>query len=153
MALPAGGSQSQALGNVLSVIQSSAGGAKAEAQSYLVSLQSGTVDTFFIFNMLDAARSFIATMNSLSAIAGLNAYATANVPGYAGTLTADITASINAAQAVINWVITNFPKDSTATWLLAYKLNADGTRTANTFTSAQTAGLQTAVQTFIATIN
>jgi hypothetical protein len=153
MALPAGGTSGQALSVVLSTLQSSASAAKGAAQSYLATLQGGTVDTAFIFNILDAARGFIATMNVYSGVTGLNAYATSTVSGYAGTLTTDITASIAAAQAVINWVIANFPKDSTVTWLLAYKLNADGTRTANTFTTAQTAGLQTLIQSFIATIN
>jgi hypothetical protein len=153
MALPAGGTSGQALIAVLSTIQSAASAAKGAAQSYLVTLQGGTVDTTFIFGILDAARGFIATMNVYSGISTLNAFATSNVPGYAGTLTTDITASIAAAQAVINWIIANFPKDTTATWLLAYKLNADGTRTAATFTTAQTAGLQTLIQSFIATIN
>ncbi len=55
-----------------------------------------------------------------------------------------------AAQSVISWVIANFP--ASGGFLQAYTLNADGSRTPRSFSTAQTAGLQTALTSFVATI-
>lgn len=140
-----------ALSTVIERLQNSTSSVKAQAQNALTTLQGGTVDTLFIYAVLDQLSGLIAQLNSLSGTTGLNAYATANLPGYAGTMTNDITAIVIAAQAVINWIVAYFPASSG--WLQAEKLNADGSRTMATFTSAQTAGLQSVIQAFIATIS
>jgi hypothetical protein len=124
---------------------------KAAAQQALTDL-AGTVDTTWTFRFLDNMRMLIAAGNTWRSVSGIDAFATAQLPGYAGTFSADIAAMTSAAQACIDWIVANFPKDSTATWILAEQLNPDGSRTARTFTSVQTAGLRTAVTNFIATI-
>jgi hypothetical protein len=139
------------LGTVLQNLQNVTAGVKAQAGNALVSLQSGSVDSLFIFQVLDQVKSLVTYLTQEQGVAGLNAYATAQCTGYAGTLTADITTTVNAAQAITSWIVANFPTD-TGGFIQAFKLNADGSRTAATFTSAQTAGLQTAIQAFIATI-
>ena len=52
---------------------------------------------------------------------------------------------VNNLRACNDWIVANFPKDSTATYLMSHTINADGTRMARTFTPAQTAGLAIAV--------
>jgi hypothetical protein len=147
MALP---SSTSSMGTALAQVQNIAASVKSQAGNVLVSLQTGPVNTIFIFQMLDQLNGLITSLNALSATTGLNAYATAQLPGYVGTMTTDITATVNAAQASINWVVTNFPAASG--FLQAFSLNANGTRTPASFTSAQTAGLQTLIQALIATI-
>lgn len=150
MALPTATSPwvSQALIHILS----QAAGTKAQAGEALATLQAGPVSTVWIFNALDTMRDAQSNFNRYKNIAGLNAYATAQVPGYAGTITTDIAATQTAIQACIDWIVSNFPKDTTATWILAYQLNADGTRTPRNFSTVQTAGFQSLLTALIATI-
>lgn len=129
-------------------IRSNAAGVKAQAQNALISLQAGPVSSDFIFRMLDQLASIIAALNAWEAIAGLDSYATEQ--GYTGSLAGDCATCSTAATACITWVVTNFPASSG--FLQSHTLNADGSRTPRSFTSAQTAGLQTNLQAFIATI-
>lgn len=151
MTFPSSNSTSS-LGVILSTLQALAGQTKSQAQNSLTLLQTQNVDTIFVFQLLDRLIHIISTLNAWRNTTGLDAYATSELPGYAGTLTADINGIISAAQACINWTVTNFPKDSTQTYILAESLNSDGTRTLRQFTPAQTAGLQTLIQALIATI-
>jgi len=151
MALPPGSTKTS-LGYALQNVQNIADSAKTTASNAVTTLAAGSVDTTYVFKLLDQLKSLIDTLNTSSAVSGLDAYATAQIPNYTGTLSSDITATKSAAQACIDWVVTNFPKDSTATYLLAQSLNNDGTRTSRSFSSAQTAGLRTALNNLIATI-
>lgn len=148
MAFP---SVTPSLASVLAQLQNTAVMIKSVGQANLILLQNGSVSTVWVFQLLDNLNSVIGTLNTLGATTGLNAYATANLPGYAGTMTTDITSVANAAQVCINWVVANFPVDSSG-FLQGFKLNADGSRTVATFTSAQTVGLQTAIQSLITSI-
>lgn len=129
-------------------LQASVLGVKSQAQNAIAQLQAGLVSTQFIFAILDQLNATISFLNNVAGIVNVNTLATQQ--GYPGTLTTDITGVVSAAQAVINWVVANFPAASG--WLQAFKLNADGTRTAATFTTVQTAGLVTVLQGFVATI-
>ena len=146
--MPLQSSNTMLAGEAFAAIRANAVGWKAQAQNANVSL-TGTVNADFIFRMLDQLGAVIAALNAWKAVAGLDAFATGQT--YTGTMSSDCTATVNAAQACINWVVTNFPVAST--FLQAYTLNADGSRTPRSFTSAQTAGLQTALTSFIATIS
>lgn len=149
MALPA---STTSLPFVLYEIQSLAVSIKSVAQSALATLQAGSVNSDWIFNFLDRFYSLGVSLNTWAQVPGLNAAATAHIPSYSGTLTTDISTTTSAGLACISWIVTNFPKDSTGQYVMAYKINADGSRTPTTFTSSQTAGLQTLLQSFIATI-
>lgn len=128
-------------------------GTRTQAVNSLATLQAGSVDTEWIFNAIDTMRDAIARFNRFKNVAGLDAYATAQFPGYSGTMTADITATVNAIQQCIDWCVANFPKDSTNIWLKSHQMAADGTRTLASFTSAQTVGLQTRLQAVIVTLS
>jgi hypothetical protein len=151
MALPPALTQNS-LAYALGVVQNYAAQAKDRATSAVAVMAASSVNTGFVFSLLDALNGLIANLNAVKATAGLDSYATAQVPGYASTMSSDITATVNAAQACIDWVTANFPKDSTNIWLLGEQLNADGTRTFRAFTPAQTAGLRTALNNLLATI-
>ena len=138
------------LSYALNLVQGYAAQIKDRATSAVAVMTAGSVDTIFIFSLLDALNGLISNLNAVKNIVGLDAYATSQVPGYIGTMSSDITATINAAQACIDWVVANFP--ASAGFLLGQSLNANGTRTQRSFTTAQTAGLQTALNSLLATI-
>jgi hypothetical protein len=131
----------------LSNVQNYAAGIKSTATAAVTLMAANSINTAFVFSTLDQLSGVITNLNTYKSITGLNAYATANIPNYAGTLTTDIAAIVTAAQAAITWVVTNA---SGAIW---YTLNADGTRALATFTPTQTAGWQTALTALVATIN
>lgn len=135
-------------GDAYRAIRDNAAGFKAQAQNALASLQAGSVNSDFVFRLLDQTAGAITALTQWKAVSGLDAHATGQ--GYPGTMTTDCNATISAAQAIISWVVTNFP--ASGGFLQSHALNADGSRTPRSFTSAQTAGLQTALTNFIATI-
>lgn len=131
-----------------SLIRSNAMGMRQQANVYLNTLQAGNVASNFVYQVLDQTRNFTTNMQSWGAVSGLDAYATSQ--NYSGTMSADVTTCVTAAQAMITWVVTNFPAQGG--FLQAESLNADGSRTLRQFTPTQTAGWQTAINNFIATI-
>src|SRR5258705_3644539 len=135
-------------GEAFKAIRENAAGWKAQAQNANTSLAAGNVNSDFIYRMLDQLGSVVTGLNQWKAVSGLDTYATGQ--GYTGTMSADCTTTVTSAQNCISWVVTNFP--ASGGFLQAYSLNADGSRTPRVFTSAQTAGLQTALTSFIATI-
>lgn len=141
---------SKSLAYALNTVQNYAAQAKDRATSAVATMAAGNVDTTFVFSLLDGLNGLIANLNAVKNTAGFDAYATAQVPGYAGTMSADITATVTAAQACIDWVVTNFPANSG--FLLGQSLNADGSRTMRGFTPAQTTGFRTVLNSLLATI-
>lgn len=140
------------LGQALVQVLGLAAGLKTQAQDAIAQTNAGPVDTAWVFSAVDIMRNAYFTLERFKNVAGLNAYATAQVPGYVGTLTDDILATQNALQNCVNWIVTNFPKDSTNSFILAETLNSDGTRTMRSFTTAQMAGFRTVLTALIATI-
>jgi hypothetical protein len=129
-------------------IRDGAGSVKAQAQNALLTMQSGPVNSDYIFSMLNELGGIVAALNAWKVITGLDSFATAQ--GYTGTLSTDCATCATAATACITWVVTNFP--NSGGFLQSHTLNADGTRTPRSFTTVNTAGLQTNLQAFIATI-
>lgn len=130
-------------------LRSNMPGWKAQAQNVLAFVQANSIDSLFVFSMLDQLRSIIVSINNMVAVAGLNAFATGQ--GYSGTIVTDANAVASAAQNCIAWITANFPKDAGG-FVQAYTLNADGTRTPANFTSAQTVGLQNSLAALVAAI-
>lgn len=124
--------------------------AKSTAQNDLNFMVSNSINTDFVFTMLDQINSFNTAFTAWKATTGLDAYATSL--GYTGSMVSDCGTCITQATAIVTWVVQNFPVEADG-FLKAYKLNADGSRSPSTFTPVQTAGLQTALQNFINTIN
>lgn len=147
--MPLQSSNTMLAGEAFAAIRGNAASWKAQAQNANISLAAGNIDTDFIFRMLDQLNGAITALNTWKAVTGLDVYATAQA--YVGFMSSDCTATVNAAQVCITWIVTNFPAASG--FLQGYTLNADGTRTPRTFTSIQTAGLQTNLTAFVATIS
>lgn len=137
-------------GEAFAAVRSNAANWKAQAQNANLSLAAGSVTTDFIFRMLDQLGGVITALTSWKGVTGLDTYATGQ--SYSGTLSSDCTTTSNAAQTCITWVSANFPTSSGG-FLLGHTLNADGTRTPRSFTPANTAGLQTNLTAFVATIS
>lgn len=135
-------------GDSFKSIRDNVTGWKAQAQNALSSCQAGSVNSDFVFRLLDQTAGAITALTAWKATTGLDTYATGQ--GYPTTLTTDCNACITAAQVIISWVVANFP--ASGGFLQSHTLNADGSRTPRSFTPAQTAGLQTALTNFIATI-
>ena len=123
---------------------------KGEAQN-AVALLGGSVTSNQVFQMIDNLRSWVAYFNQVAAIPGIAAYAQAQYDNTGLDIVAEFTTMVNNIQACVDWVVANFPSDAGG-FIEAYKLNADGSRTPATFTSAQTAGLTTALNNLIASI-
>jgi hypothetical protein len=147
--MPLQSSNTMLASEVFIAIRNNAGGWKAQAQNANSSLAGGSVNSDFVFRMLDNLAGLVSTLNQWKVTSGLDAYATTQ--GYVGTLSVDCTAAVTAAQTCISWVITNFP--NSGGFLQSHTLNADGSRLPRSFTPAQTAGLQTAMTNLIATIS
>jgi|SRR5882672_3228766 len=135
-------------GDAFALIRGNAAGWKAQAQNALATMQAGSINSDFVFRLLDQTAGAINALTIWKAVSGLDTYATSQ--GYPTTLSTDCNSSISAAQAVIAWVVANFP--ASGGFLQSHTLNADGSRTPRSFTSTQTGGLQTALTNFIATI-
>lgn len=131
------------------VIRQNAAAWKAQAQNANAFMAANSVDSNFIYRLLDQLGAAVTALNTWKIVSGLDAFATSQ--GYAGTLSTDCGSTVTAAQSCIAWVVANFP--NSAGFLQAFSLNADGSRTARVFTPAQTAGLQTSMTAFVATIS
>jgi hypothetical protein len=122
---------------------------KAQAQNANITLAAGNVDTNYVYTVLDGLRQIRDALAQWKIVTGLDTYA-ASV-GYSGSMVADCTSTQTAAVNAITWVFQNFP--TSGGFVTDNTLNADGSRTARSFTSAQTSGLQTLITVLIATIN
>ena len=140
--------QAQAVGFARAIDQ--AAWIKGRAQAAVLQLQ-GNVNSDQVFQMMDDLRSAISLFNAVSAIPGIGAYAQAQYNDNTYDVVAAFTGMVNAINAVVSWVVTNFPA-GTGGFLQAYKINADGSRVPTVFTPAQTAGLTTALNNVIAQI-
>lgn len=122
---------------------------RAQALNAQNVMANNSVNTDFVFQVLNALNNVVANLTIWKSVSGLDAYATSM--GYPTTMSADCTATVNAAQTCINWVVANFP--ASGGFLLAESLNADGTRTPRSFTSAATTGMQSDLAALAATIS
>ena len=117
-----------------------------------VQLLAGTVTANQVFQIVDNLRSPLQIFAQVAAIPGIAAYAQAQFNDATYDVATEFTNMVNTINAVVNWVVTNFPKD-TGGFAQAYTLTADGSRTATVFTPAQTAGLTAAINAVIASIS
>ena len=123
---------------------------KQQAQNG-VALLTGVASANQIFQLMDNIRAPLTIFNQVAAIPGIAAYAQAQFDDPTYDVAANFTAMVNALNAVVAWVMANFPKD-TGGFVQAYTLAANGDRVPVTFTSVQTAGLASALNTLIASI-
>lgn len=138
--------QAQALADAMGMAAS----IKGLLQSYATAL-AGNVTSDQVFQLVDNIRAVLVNFNRDAAVPNIAAYAQAQFNDSTYNVATEFTNMVNALNAVVSWVVTNFPKDAGG-FIQAYTINADGSRSPASFTSAQTGGLLTAVNNAIATI-
>lgn len=116
---------------------------KQYLQAWYTKLASN-IDAIFALEMLNNLSRTITTLNSVSALPGLQAYAQQQFGSPAYDVAAEFTAMVNALTAIESWLKTNIPSNSVSI--------VNGVLTGNTYTPAQTAALRTLVNTAITTI-
>jgi len=154
MAFPSStGSQALTLALALQTAQNMAGAVKVRAQSLSISCAAGNVPAQTILDGVSALADAKVTFNKCSATVGLAAYAQAQV-GDANIAT-EFTTMVSAIDGVNNWVLANFPKDSTNTFLMITSFTPDNTGkiTQRTFSTAQLAPLKTLLDALVASID
>lgn len=102
-------------------------------------------------NLLQNFKAAIEQWESAAALPGIGQFAKDQFDDPALDIGAEFTAMVNAAKAVRDWVVANFPKD--AGGKMSYRtLNLDGSISVDAFTPGQTTGLRTQLDAFIATV-
>lgn len=139
-------------GQAFTQVISQAAGTRAQAENALATLQAGPVDTVWVFNFLDQLRDALDRFTRFKNVTGLDAFAVAERPDHPTVMTVDIAAVQSALQNCIDWVISNFPKDTTGNWPLAFQWGANGRRVPRSFPSSSTTGLQPLLQILIAAV-
>jgi hypothetical protein len=113
---------------------------------------AGNVGRFSILNLSRQLGDGVTSWNAIAALPGIVAYGQAQY-GSALDIAGEFTAMVNAAAALRDWIIANFPKDVGSGAVLVYTVNASGQLTELQFTSAQLAPFRTQADTFLATIS
>lgn len=141
----------RSLAAALDRAQSQADTIKRLSESANVSMAGGAVTSSFVLSMLANLRAAKDVFDETSALPGMAAFALAqlndNIDVIAGFL-----AMTNALTAAGAWIIQNIPKAADGALKLE-DMDAFGNRTERTFSTAQTAGLRTLLDTLIATID
>lgn len=107
--------------------------------------------TVILDDLLAELRSSRVVLIASRDTSGVLAYAREQFDDPTIDLPTEFTALIAAIDAVITWIVDNFPT-GTGGFLERYQIAADGTLTDRSFTSAQTAGLRTQLQALFAAI-
>ncbi|OGT57385.1 MAG: hypothetical protein A3E01_07090 [Gammaproteobacteria bacterium RIFCSPHIGHO2_12_FULL_63_22] len=94
----------------------------------------------------------ISAWNSTASRPGIGAYAQAQKGNGSLDVAAEFTAMVTEATSLRDWIGANFPKDVATGALLIYTVDASGTFTELTFTTAQLAQFRTRADALIATI-
>ncbi len=131
---------------------STALGLRRMAGSLDAELAAGPVTaTLILDRLLAEMRSSRATLVASKTTPGILGYAQAQFSDLSIDLATEFAALIAAVDAVITWIVDNFPKDVDG-YLERYKIAPDGEVTDRTFSTAQTAGLRTQLQALFAAI-
>ena len=135
----------------------SALGAATKIKTYVTNARNasaqGPVGRGVILNLARLLSDAIANFDSVAAIPGIGAYAQAQFADSNLDVVAEFTTMRNAATALRDWIVSNFPTDTNSGAVLVYTLDANGTLTELTFTTTQLATFRTQADAFTATIS
>lgn len=121
---------------------------KLAQDSYDLTL-AGPVSASAVRQLLDLFIQGKAELQSAAQVPGMAEYAQAQEGDAAYDVATEFTAMINAASAVIDWIVNAVPKSDG--YVLHEQWSASGV-SVRTFASADTAGLRTVLNAFIATV-
>lgn len=148
MAFPA---TSPTLYEALKKLRDSSGGLKAYAADQKAKLAASSISANSIIEMMVNFQKSIDGWDAVASTPGLADYAKAQYSSATLDIVAEYQAMRSAAVAVVTWVQSNFPKDASG-YLLKDQFDASAGLAVRSFTPAQTAGLQTALTSFIASV-
>lgn len=127
---------------------------KQQAQGMVAGAGGNGVYANQILSAYAFFQSAIATFNTIAGIAGIAAYAQAQIGSSTEDIASDFEAMVNAIQAAVTWINGNFPHDaSNPPNLLFAQFSSTGVIQYTLFTPAELAGLVTVLNALIATIN
>lgn len=139
------------LADALISLRQSAASTKSSAQQARTTLAAGSVSANLILALRNNIISAISNWTSVASTTGLASYAQSQYSDSGLDIVTEYQNMKAAAQAVVDWITNNFPKDASG-YLLKDQFSVSGL-TVRQFTTAQTAGLVTALDNFIATIS
>lgn len=136
----------------LAQAQATAAALKGQSQSALAQMQAGPVSANLVLQVFLQCFGAKTTLNTLAAVPGLGAYAQAQYNNNTFDIVTEFNNMITLINAVGSWILSNFPTD-TGGFIQKDKIDGTNGLTTSTFTTAQTAGLQTALSNLIADIS
>jgi len=149
MAFPA---SQQRLASALEQIAISANRIKQSTQAIRDASASGPIERMRVVNFQRQLSDTIEKWDQASSVPGLGQYAQEQYSNAGLDITSEYSAMRSAAVALRDWIQANMPKDSVSGAALLQSLNADGSFSELTFSSAETASFRTNADTLIATI-
>lgn len=129
---------------------------KDRATSLNTASLAGPVGSSAILDFATYLADAKANLQRAASTGGIAAYAQAQINDNTINIATEFSNMMTAIDGITSWIITNFPKDTVSgTFLLAKQFAGDnsGRTTDRTFTTAQLAGLRTALNTLIAAID
>ncbi len=123
---------------------------KSFASNHSAALAANTVSANLVQQIMTRMKSAIELWDSVSGLPGIVQYARDMEDDQTYDLVTEFLTMRNAAVAVRDWVINNFP--TAGGFIQKDTYEVDGAITVRTFTPAQTAGLQTVLTTLAGTI-
>lgn len=131
-----------------------AGNIKSRSINLKNALEASTATSDVILFYCGNIADMRARMVAIAAMPGMVAYAQSQINNPSYDVTAEFITMRNAIDAVISWVITNFPKDVSG-FLLAqtFKVDNSGRLSQRVFIASQTVGLRAALDALIAAID
>jgi hypothetical protein len=119
------------------------------ASTSKASMLAGNVSANVIGQLLDSMITGKAQLQAAAAVTGIAAYAKAQEGDTNYDVVAEWTSMVSACDGVLTWIVANVP---TANGYVQAEQWATSGRTVRSFTTAQTAGLRTALDTFISSV-
>lgn len=112
----------------------------------------GDTNRFHYIELLQTLRSASAVFTQALTVPGFNAVAQFFYGDSRNYIT-ELTAVRDAADALADWIVTNFPTDAGSGAWLVFTYNSNGVQSSLVFTSAQTASFRTQADAFLATMD
>lgn len=139
-----------ALEEVYRDIRNQARDIKSRSQSLRSQSASGPVGSVLIIEWYERVRGNRAAMAALASTPGLSTYAQTESNNGSYNVSTEYTAMVNAIDACLTWVTTNFP--ASGGYLQTHSF-VSGAYTPRTFSTADLATFRTVLDSLIATIN
>lgn len=153
MAFPSSnGSVQVSLAEAWADARAAAANVKSRAQQASVASAAGTLTGDAAVSLSTFLADSKVQLQRDAGVSGIGAYAQSQIGDPTLNVATEFNGLLTALDAVVSWIIANFPKDASGR-LLHQTLTAAGRPVSAPFTAAQTAGLRTALDGLIAAIN